>query len=37
MIRLRDVQKRFKQRVAVENLSLTVPRGEIYGLLGHNG
>ncbi|HEY6170534.1 MAG TPA: ABC transporter ATP-binding protein [Verrucomicrobiae bacterium] len=37
MIELRDVNKRFGNRAAVENLSLIVPRGEIYGLLGHNG
>src|SRR5947207_14854461 len=27
----------FGQRLAVEDLTLEVPRGEIYGLLGHNG
>ncbi len=37
MIQLRDVQKCFGDNVAVENLSLQVPAGEIYGLLGHNG
>src|SRR6266478_96124 len=37
MIELRDVQKCFGDNVAVENLSLQVPAGEIYGLLGHNG
>lgn len=37
MIELRDVQKRFGSRLAVDNLTLTVPRGEIFGLLGHNG
>jgi len=37
MIALRDVQKCFGDNVAVENLSLQVPAGEIYGLLGHNG
>src|SRR6266436_5298440 len=37
MIDLRDVQKCFGDNVAVENLSLQVPAGEIYGLLGHNG
>src|SRR5438477_4197464 len=37
MIELRDVQKCFGDNVAVENLSLDVPAGEIYGLLGHNG
>ena len=37
MISLRDVQKKFGGRVAVESLTLDVPRGEIFGLLGHNG
>src|SRR5216683_7996210 len=37
MIRLKNVQKKFGQRLAVDDLTLHVPRGEIYGLLGHNG
>src|SRR5438034_5578473 len=37
MIELRDVTKSFGNRLAVDNLSLEVPPGEIYGLLGHNG
>jgi ABC-2 type transport system ATP-binding protein len=37
MISLLDVQKQFGGRVAVHGLTLTVPRGEIFGLLGHNG
>lgn len=37
MISLRQVTKTFGSRVAVEDLSLTVPRGEVFGLLGHNG
>ena len=37
MIQLRQVTKKFGGRLAVENLSLAVPRGEIFGLLGHNG
>ena len=37
MIELRDVQKRFGSRLAVDSLTLKVPRGEIFGLLGHNG
>ena len=37
MIQLRQVTKRFRSRLAVDNLTLAVPRGEIYGLLGHNG
>jgi ABC-2 type transport system ATP-binding protein len=37
MIQLTNVQKKFGARLAVKNLSLTVPAGEIFGLLGHNG
>jgi ABC-2 type transport system ATP-binding protein len=37
MIHLENLQKRFGRRVAVENLSLEIPRGALYGLLGHNG
>jgi ABC-2 type transport system ATP-binding protein len=37
MIELRNVIKKFAGRIAVDDLSFTVPRGEIFGLLGHNG
>ena len=37
MIQLKDVSKQFGTRLAVDALTLTVPAGEIYGLLGHNG
>ena len=37
MIELRNVIKTFGGRTAVDDLSFTVPRGEIFGLLGHNG
>jgi ABC-2 type transport system ATP-binding protein len=37
MIRLENLQKRFGKRVAVENLSLQIGSGALYGLLGHNG
>jgi ABC-2 type transport system ATP-binding protein len=37
MIELRHVTKKFAGRLAVDDLSFTVPRGEIFGLLGHNG
>ena len=37
MIRLSSVSKAFGRRVAVDDLNLHVPRGEIFGLLGHNG
>jgi ABC-2 type transport system ATP-binding protein len=37
MIQLTNVQKKFGERIAVDDLSFTVERGEIFGLLGHNG
>jgi ABC-2 type transport system ATP-binding protein len=37
VIELKHVSKVFGQRMAVQELSLTVPAGEIFGLLGHNG
>ena len=37
MIQLTKLTKRFGSRMAVNELTLSVPAGEIYGLLGHNG
>ena len=37
MIRIESVSKRFEALVAVENLSLEIRQGEIFGLLGPNG
>src|ERR1041385_165328 len=37
MISLSNVTKNFGARKAVDDLTLAVPRGEIFGLLGHNG
>src|SRR5437867_2572104 len=37
MIHLSKVHKEFGPRLAVDDLTLTVPAGEICGLLGHNG
>lgn len=36
-IELRGVTRRYGSRTAVNDLSLTVPRGSLYGLLGANG
>ena len=36
-IEVRAVRKAYDQHVAVSDLSLTVPRGTVYGLLGPNG
>jgi ABC-2 type transport system ATP-binding protein len=37
VIELNHVTKRFGPQLAVDDLTLHVPAGEIYGLLGHNG
>ncbi len=37
MLRIDGITKTFKGRVALHPLSLEVARGEIFGLLGHNG
>ena len=37
MIQLKHLCKKFGERLAVDDLTLEVPAGEIYGLLGHNG
>jgi len=37
MIELRHVTKRFGRYLAVDDLTLTVPAGQVFGLLGHNG
>ncbi len=36
-IEIRDVTKQFDQLVAVNNLTLSVPAGSIYGFIGPNG
>src|SRR3954463_15124729 len=36
-IRIANVTKRFETTVAVQDLSLVVPKGSVYGLLGPNG
>lgn len=37
MIRTENLTKRFGTRLAVDTVTLAVPRGEVFGLLGHNG
>jgi ABC-2 type transport system ATP-binding protein len=37
MVQLDHLQKRFGKQVAVEDLSLNIQEGALYGLLGHNG
>jgi ABC-2 type transport system ATP-binding protein len=37
IVEVRGVTKRFAGHTAVNNLSMTIPRGAVYGLLGPNG
>lgn len=37
MIQIDQVTKKFGGCLAVDNLTLAVPQGEIFGILGHNG
>jgi len=37
VIRLQNLSKRYGKRMAVNNLSLEIHRGDIFGFLGPNG
>ena len=37
MIEVTDLTKRYRRVIAVDHMSLTVPAGAIYGLIGRNG
>ena len=37
VIQLKNIQKKFKNKIALKNLNLEIKSGEIYGLLGANG
>lgn len=37
LIRCTDVSKSFGEKVALDNVSLSIPKGKIFGLLGPNG
>ena len=36
-VRLENIRKAFDEKVAVDDLSLTIPQGLIYGIIGPNG
>lgn len=37
MLKIKNLTKRYGDKVAVDNLSLEIKPGEIYGFIGHNG
>jgi ABC-2 type transport system ATP-binding protein len=37
MVHLERLSKSFRRKMALEDLTLDIPTGEIFGLLGHNG
>lgn len=37
MLRIENLRKTYGEKVAVDNLTLTIAPGEIYGFIGHNG
>lgn len=37
VIEIRNVTRRFRAKVALDDVSLTVPRGAVFGLVGENG
>ena len=37
MLSVKNITKKYGENVAVDNLSFTVDKGEIFGLLGENG
>ena len=37
ILSVRGFQKRYGDKIAVRDLSLTVEAGDIYGFIGHNG
>ena len=37
IIRTQNLCKHYKETIALDNVSLHIPRGAIYGLIGNNG
>ena len=37
VLEVKNLTKRFNERVAVNNVSFSISRGEIFGFLGANG
>ncbi len=37
MLQIIDIEKKFKEKKVLENINITVDKGEFFGLLGSNG
>ena len=37
IISVQNLTKKFNNKIAIDNLSFSVKKGECFGLLGHNG
>ena len=37
IVRTKKLCKRYKETIALDNVSLHIPQGAIYGLIGNNG
>ena len=37
MLKIEHLTKRYGEKKAVDDLSLHIPKGSIYGFIGHNG
>lgn len=37
MLKIEHLTKKYGEKTAVDDLSLTIEKGEIYGFIGHNG
>ena len=37
VVKIRDLSRKFKRKQALDGISLTIPRGVVYGLVGENG
>ena len=37
MLKIQNVSKSYGEKKAVDNVSLHIQKGEIYGFIGHNG
>ena len=37
MLEIKNISKHYGNKLAVDNISLTIEAGDLYGVIGHNG